>query len=458
MRQIAIIGAGPTGLSAAYRAAQKGCSVRVFEAATRVGGSVGSVRENGWLVESGPNSVLENSSQITALWRELGVENDRIVANPSAKKRYIVRDGALCPLPSSPLSLFTTKCWTGRSSRRLVADFFHKPVSRVRDVSIAELIGDHFGHEIVNYALNPFVSGIYAGDPHHLSAEHAFPKVWEAEKTTGSIVRGMMKQGKARRRAGNPKSAMISFRGGLQQIIDALAAKIPAGAIELSANVQSLRREQGRWSLTWQRSSDAGRTEYFDAVILAIPALALAQLAISNEAVASAPPRPLESLAQIRYSAVASLFLGFPRAAVRHPLDGFGLLAPMIEKRNVLGAIFSSSLFPDRVPEGMIGLTVMIGGANRPDLVNLEIDALLAEVMPDLSDLLGVSDDPVFKKLHRWLRAIPQYELGYERFFADISAAEAKFPGLHVVGNVRNGIALPACLEAGLAAGEKVSK
>jgi oxygen-dependent protoporphyrinogen oxidase len=456
MRQIAVIGAGPTGLAAAYRAAQKGCNVRVFESAARVGGSVESVRENGWLVESGPNSLLENSRQITALWGELGIANERLVANPAAKKRYIVRDGAACALPSSPFSLFTTPCWSGRSSRRLLADFFRKPVARARDMSIATLIGDHFGREIVDYALNPFVSGIYAGDPNHLSAEHAFPKLWEAEKTNGSIVRGMMKQSKARRRGGNPKSAMISFRGGLQQIIDALAARIPAGSIELSANVQSLHRENGRWSLTWQHGHDALKTETFDAVILAIPALALAQLRVSDEAASPTSGRPLESLAQIRYSAVASIFLGFPRSAVAHPLDGFGLLAPAIEKRNILGAIFSSTLFPNRTPNGMVGLTVMIGGANRPDLVNLESEAMLAEIMPDLRDLLGVRGEPVFKKVNRWFRAIPQYELGYERFFADIAAAEAKFPGLHVAGNVRNGIALPACLEAGLAAGEAV--
>jgi oxygen-dependent protoporphyrinogen oxidase len=451
MRQIAVIGAGPTGLSAAYRIAQKGQRVRVFEASTRIGGSVQSVRENGWLVEAGPNSLLENSSQISSLWRELGIDGDRIVANPAAKKRYIVRDGALCALPTSPFSVFTTSCWTGRSTRRLLGDFFRKPIARERDVSIATLIGDHFGREIVDYALNPFVSGIYAGDPHHLSAEHGFPRIWQAERTSGSIIRGLAKQGKARRQAGHPKSAMISFRAGLQQMIDALATHIPAGSIELSANVERLRRENGRWSLSWKRDGDTKRqTESFDAVILATPALALAQLPICDEDSPAAPARPLESLAQIRYSAVASLFLGFPRSAVGHPLDGFGLLVPAIEKRGILGVIFSSSLFPDRVPEGMVGLTVMVGGAIRPDLVSRGIDALLPEIMPDLRDLLGVTGEPVFQKLTRWLRAIPQYELGYERFFSDIAAVEAKHPGLHVVGNVRNGIALPACIEAGL--------
>jgi len=458
-RRIAVIGAGPAGLAAAYRIARAGHTVRVFETSSRLGGSVQSVREKGWLVESGPNSLLENSRGITALWRELGIENDRLVANPTAKKRYIVRDGAPCALPSSPLSIFTTPCWSGRSSRRLLADFFHKPVTRPRDVSIATLVGEHFGHEIVDYALNPFVSGIYAGDPHHLSAEHAFPKIWEAEKVSGSIVRGMMKESKARRHAGHPKSSMISFREGLQQIIDALVARIPAESIEVAANVEGLRRENEKWWVDWRRDGVASKAESFDTIILAIPALALAQLSIREGSASTntVAVRPLESLAQIRYSAVASLFLGFPREAVEHPLDGFGLLAPQIEKRNLLGVIFSSTLFPNRTPAGMVGLTVMVGGASRPELVNAELPSLLTEVMRDLRELLGVRGEPVFQKLHRWLRAIPQYELGYERYFAEMAACEAKFPGLFVVGSVRNGISLPACIEAGLNLGDRVA-
>ena len=462
-RRIAVVGGGPTGLAAAYRITRLGHQVRLFESSDRLGGAIQSVRENGWLVEAGPNSLLENSLEIAGLWRELGLENDRLVADVRAKKRYIVRDGVIAALPSSPWSLLTTECWSQRSTRRLIADLWRRPIARPRDVDIASLVKEHFGKEIVDFALNPFVSGVYAGDPHHLSAQHAFPRLWAAEKSRGSLVRGMMLQAKMRRRQGHPKSAMITFRDGLQQITDALAGRLPSGAIELSTQVRQLRRDNARWSFEWQRGDSELKPEFFDAVILAIPALALAQLRIERSASGTAhksgesPTRPLEGLAQIRYSAVASLFLGFPRESVSHPLDGFGLLAPAVEKRAILGVIFSSTLFPNRVPAGMVGLTVMIGGATRPELVGAETERILDAVMPDLRELLGVTGDPVFKKLHRWLRAIPQYELGYDRFFAEIAACEEQHAGLFIAGNIRNGIALPACLEAGLAVGAQAA-
>ena len=193
------------------------------------------------------------------------------------------------------------------------------------------------------------------------------------------------------------------------------------------------------------------QTESFDRVILALPASALAKLSIG----AGSATRPLALLAEMEHASVASLFLGYARAQVSHPMDGFGLLVPSVEKRSVLGVIFSSTLFPGRAPAGHVALTVMAGGMRRPDLAALPAADLLATVQPDLAALLGVRGAPLFMRHHAWPHAIPQYNLGHERFLTAMDRCEQTHPGLLIASNGRQGISLPDCAAAGLRAAEK---
>lgn len=440
---VAVIGGGATGLAAAFQVAKSGRAVRLFEANGRVGGVVGSEREGGWLIEAGPNSFQENTRRVSELLTELGLGNERVLTNPTAKKRYIVRGGKLCAVPMSPGSLISTPLFSASSKFRLLTEIFRRPRRRPSDINLADFIADHFGQEIVDYALNPFVSGVYAGDPRKLSARHSFPALWQCEQQQGSLIRGQIAQAKAKRAAGNPKSRIVSFRNGLQTLTDALAAKLPVGSIELNAKIESV-LPGSPWRVVWSRGGEA-RTEQFAAVILAAPAAALAKLSFGALA-----ERPLAALEAIEYPPVTSLFLGYRREQVQHPLDGFGALVPAIENRALLGVLFSSSLFPGRAPEGHVALTVMVGGSLRPDLAPKSIDEITAAVKPELTTLLGVKGEPVFRRLHAWPRAIPQYQLGYERFLEAINACEKNYPGVNIAGNVRDGISLPACLESGL--------
>lgn len=448
-KPIAVIGGGLTGLAAAYRLSQNGHRVRLFEATARLGGVVQSEETDGWLVESGPNSFQENSTEVAGLLHELGLQDERVVASPEAKNRFIVRDGRLCPVPLSPGALLTTPLFSGGSKLRLLRELFRRPRHRTVDLSLADFIGDHFGQEIVNYGLNPFTSGVYAGDAGKLSARHAFPKLWQCEREHGSLIRGQMALAKARRAAGHPSTKIISFRKGLQALVDALGLRLPAGTVELNVKIESL-VPGAPWRIVWSRGGEAF-TEEFGQVILAVPAASLSRLAFG-----SLGERPLALLDAIEHPPVASLFLGFRRDQVAHALDGFGALVPAIEKRTLLGVLFSSTLFPNRAPSGHVALTVMVGGAVRPDLTQGSIDELTTAVMPDLTGLLGVSGAPVFRRLHVWRRAIPQYQLGYERFLDAMSACENSFPGLTIGGQVRDGIALPSCLESGLAMAGRV--
>jgi oxygen-dependent protoporphyrinogen oxidase len=451
-KSIAVVGGGLTGLTAAWRLQQAGHRVTVFERGPQVGGAIVTTERNGWLIEGGPNS-LQETAEVTGLLRELGIEDQKAPVGPDARKRFIVRHGRPVMVPLSPAGLLTSPLFSLGARGRVLTELLTRPRVRTTDVTLASFIAAHFGREIVDYALNPFVGGIYAGDPDKLSTRYAFPKLWQLERSHGSLLRGFRAEAAGRRARGDAAGVapIISFRHGLQTLPRSLASALPPGSIQTDATVSSL--IPGRpWKLIWTRA-DSVQTAEFDAVVLALPAPALAQLVFSTLG-----ERSLASLDHVPQPPVSSLFLGFKREQVAHPLDGFGALVPAREKRSILGVLFSSSLFAGRAPDGHVALTVFAGGMRQPETGRLDTAALLARVLPDLRDLLGVAGEPVFTHHTFWPKAIPQYNLGHERFLEPLSRLEAKHPGLCIASNARDGISLPDCLNSGTAAARKTGE
>ncbi|GAB5559675.1 MAG: protoporphyrinogen oxidase [Synoicihabitans sp.] len=450
--KVAVIGGGITGLSAAYHLKKQGAEVRLFEASDRVGGPVQSVKDDGWLVEAGPNSLQESDPALTALITELGLDEVRLAARPEAKNRYILRKGKPTPAPASPPGLLKSKLFSFGAKVRLISEILKRPRVRSADVSLADFIKSHFGDEIVDYGLNPFISGIYAGDPTALSARHAFPSLWKMEQDVGSIIRGQIKAAKARRESGGPSGppAIISFTDGLGMLPQALARAIGDDDIGLNARIKALVPGE-KWGVVWNRDGET-QVEECDRVVLTLPARPLSELTIG-----SLGERPLAELAEIPYPAVSSLFLGFRRDQVKHPLDGFGILMPQVEHRQILGILFSSSLFAGRAPNGHVALTVMMGGVHRADLGSGDLDTLLGVARRELGEILGVTGDPLYQRLHRWPRAIPQYNVGYGRFLRTMAACEQSHAGLFIGGHVRDGISLTNCIKSGQELANRVS-
>jgi oxygen-dependent protoporphyrinogen oxidase len=451
-RSIAVVGAGLTGLTAAWRLHRAGARVRVFEAADRVGGVIQTEHTDGWLVEAGPNSLRGGSPELAGLIADLGLAAAVVPAGPAAKNRYLVHRGRLVAAPASPPELLASPLLSLGTKARLATELLRRPRPRATDLSLAALVREHFGDELVARALDPFVSGVYAGDAEKLSARHAFPELWAMEQAHGSLLRAQAATARERRAAGRPPSQIFSFADGLAALPRALAAALPTGVVELHAALNRLTpagtAAAPAWQLTWTNADGLARTEVFDRVILALPAPALARLALGADAAA----RPLAALTEMEHASVASLFLGYRCEQVAHPLDGFGLLAPSAEKLSVLGVIFVSTLFPGRAPDGHVALTVMAGGTRRPELAALAPAALLAAVQPDLAALLGARGDPIFLRHHAWPRAIPQYNLGHERFLDTMSRCETAHPGLFLASNARDGLGLPDRAAAGLRA------
>ncbi|MEO6995489.1 MAG: protoporphyrinogen oxidase [Lacunisphaera sp.] len=448
-KSIAIVGGGITGLTAARRLHDAGFTVTVFEKNPRIGGAITTTEKDGWLIEGGPNS-LQETPKVATLLSELGLQSERLAASSAAKKRFIVRRGKLIPVPLSPPGLLTSPLFSPGARLRVLAEMLTRPRVRTTDTSLASFVSAHFGQEIVDYGLNPFISGVYAGDPEKLSARYAFPRLWQLERTHGSLLRGLRAEARERRARDESSgpTPIISFTHGLQTLPHALAAALPDGAVKLNRTITNI--IPGRtWKIISAQDGAVTTTE-FDAVILALPANGLAQLVFGTLG-----ERPLASLDHQPHPPVSSLFLGFKREQISHPLDGFGALVPAREQRSFLGVLFSSTLFPGRAPAGHVALTVFAGGTRQPETARLETELLLDRVLPDLRGLLGITCDPVFTHHTFWPKAIPQYNVGHERFLEPMARCEVDHPGLFIGGNARDGISLPDCIKSGHALAAK---
>ena len=378
MKSVAIIGAGITGLTAAFYLKRKGIPVTVYEASGRVGGVIQSLRQDGWLAEFGPNTLLETSPKIGQLVRDAGLQSRRLDPDPKAEARYVVRYQRPIAMPGSPLGFFTTNLFTAGAKLAVLREPF---VPRRRDgveESIAQFVVRRLNQEFLDQAIDALVAGIYAGDPYQLSLPHAFPKLKALEDKYGSLIKGQIFGAGARKRSGEiakDRAPKFSFDEGLQVLPDTLAAQL-GDAVKLNTTVTKLTQIADGWALTVLENGrePQGNIEHptsniqhpifqieHSAVIYCGTAHHLAELEIRRTGVAPVSfstkevgdrrdACPTAPFSEIRYPPVASVVLGFRREDVAHSCEGFGMLIPKIEGFKILGTIFSSSLFPNRAP------------------------------------------------------------------------------------------------------------
>ena len=441
MASIAIVGAGLTGLTAAYRLKQRGSRVVVYEASDRIGGVIKSERRNGYLAELGPNSLSAPAAAVKVLLSELGLTSRQVTASPEARTRYIVRRGRLVRLPMSPAELLTTRLFSNSAKLAIFGEPLIESTDSALDESVAAFVRRRFNQEVVDYLANPLLAGIFAGDPEQLSLRHALPQLQALERTQGSVIKAFAQKMKVRRE--NPgmdgEGTLISFKDGMQELVDALGRHLP-GEIRLRSPVTQLRRSPSGWTIGAAFQSP----EQYDGVIYAAPAHSLDDIDLDLEG-----GERLSTLSSIVHPPIAVLALGFRREDVSQPLDGFGFLSPEVERRRVLGAVFSSTLFPGRAPDAHVMLTVFVGGTRNPDFVNVDLQTLTARVLDDLRLLLGVKGEPTFRALQIWPKAIPQYTLGYGRFKEIADKIERRNPGLLLAGTYRDGVSLADAIGSG---------
>lgn len=429
---VAVIGGGITGLVTAWHLQQLGATARVFEGGEAAGGNMRSRQlPGGYVVELGPNS-LQLSPELEQLLKELNLEGQIQEPETVSSRRYVVRAGKVRELPGKPQQLLFSGFFSLGAKLRVLGELRRPAQAPDPQETIAGFFQRRFGREILDYAVNPFVSGIYAGDPAQLLVHKTFPQLPALEQAHGSVLRGFARtvKGAARRR-------IISLRGGLQALTDALVARLPQ--LQLRTRVEALLPEPGgRYRLRLAGQTEP--TEVFDAVVLALPAYAAAPLLQPLDAAAA------EALAAVHYPPMTAVHTAYDRSAVQHPLNGFGALSPRVEQPVAAGTLWSSSLFPDRAPAGQVLLTSFVGGAQYEDLARQPDEQLLAAVRAEQERLYGLQPGAPARLQHifRWPRSIPQFDSRIIEAHAAADRLEAK--GIWTVANWRAGVGIPDCL------------
>jgi oxygen-dependent protoporphyrinogen oxidase len=439
MKSVAIIGAGITGLTTAFCLKRHSLPVTVYEASARVGGVIQSVRRDGFLAESGPNTLLETSPEIAQLIRDLNLESRRRYTDPNAEARFVVRGKEPVAMPSSPLGIFTSELLSVKAKFALLHEPFVPPRRDGNEESVAEFVTRRLGREFLERLVDALVAGIYAGDPYKLSVQHALPRLAQLETKYGSLIKGQIKGARERKksdRVARDRAPKFSFDDGLQVLPDTIASQLD---VKFNTPVTRIAKSGDSWRL----STPYGEAEH-GAVVYCGTAYRLAELQITAE-----QPVDVSLFSQIRYAPVASVVLGFRRENVAHPCQGFGILVPKIEGFKILGTIFSSALFPNRAPDGHVLLSSYVGGERYPELAALAPDELVKVTGDDLATLLGVKGRPVFQHTALYPRAIPQYNVGYGKFKDRLNEIESMVRGLFFAGHFRDGVSLGDSIASG---------
>lgn len=447
MPHVVVVGGGLTGLAVAYRlrAAAPHVGVTVLEPRLRPGGNVGTEDHDGFRIELGPNGFLDRTPHLPRLCRDLGLTDRLVAASEAARKnRYLFLDGRLRRMPRGLLGLLASPLLSARGKWKLFTEPFRKANPPGGDETVADFVTRRAGKEAADLFADALVTGVQAGDPHQLSVAGAFPRLPAMERDAGSLFRGFWRAGKGR----TGPMRMWSFREGLRVLVGSLADAL-GPAVRTGVTVRAVYPSAGVGG--WTVRGDGRDSWAADAVVLAAPAY-------EQAAIVAALDAPLaDDLAAIPYNRVAVVALGYREADCPVKPDGFGYIAPQRTRRDVLGVQWCSSIYPDRAPAGCVLWRALCGGVNRADVFDLSDGELVKTVHAEMRAAMGVTGEPVFVKVVRWPRAIPQYVVGHVARVARIDAAAARHPGLFLTGNALRGIALGDCAEQGEVAAARVA-
>lgn len=428
-----VIGAGLTGLVSAYLLRKKGLRVALIEQAPRVGGQIQTHRSGGFVYETGPNTGIISNLEVEQLFLELG--DDLIeLARPLARRRLILRNGRFAPLPSGAKSAITTDLFTWQDKLNILLEPFRKKGGDPNE-SIARLVKRRLGQSYLTYAVDPFVGGIYAGDPNMLVTRHALPRLYALEQEYGSFIRGAIAKMRAKTEEVRPSKAVFSCRGGLDRLTDRLAKEVGDEQIYLSTTIEGITyRDAYNWELACCRGEESYRFRS-KIVISTVASYALRSCFAFFE---DAYLKPIEAM---RYAPVVQVAVGY-RDARGIDFDAFGGLVPCVEDREVLGILNPTACFSGRTEEGGLLLSVFLGGLRSPDLIERPDAAIKDLVLERLARILGIDRQPDLIHIARHRYAIPQYEASTDERLRAIEHLECGYLGLYLGGGIKDGIGM----------------
>jgi len=447
--KIAIIGGGIAGLTLAWYLQKNGVPYTLFEESTEhAGGNFCSITTpEGYLLEAGPNT-LQLSPELEELLADLGLTDEIQDAAPVSQHRYVLRDGRYRELPGSPPKLLLSSFFSLKAKWQALRELWKPATPADPTETVAQFFRRRFGPEIVDYAVNPFISGIYAGDPGRLLIHKTFPQLPALEQSHGSVLRGFIKTSKG----GVGRRRVIGLKKGNQTIADTLAKKLDgyrpgigiARIRRTATGSYQLWAEVGGWA-----ADDNAPLGTFTHLALALPAYAAAPL------LAELFPEASAALAAVRYPPMSAVFSAYDRTAVAHPLNGFGALNPKVENTYAAGSIWSSSIYPNRVPTGQVLFTTFVGGVQFAEAAQDSEDEQKTRVHAELGQLYGISGAPRWQQRYFWPRSIPQFD---EKIVPAHAAADAlQADNIVTVANWRAGVGVPDCIRHARQTAEKLA-
>ncbi|MDQ3820609.1 MAG: protoporphyrinogen oxidase [Acidobacteriota bacterium] len=463
------VGGGISGLAAAHRLSEAGgqanTEIILIEAGARLGGIVRTEQRDGFLLEYGPDSFISEKPEALKLAKRIGLGPRLIETNEDNRRSFIVRCGRLYAVPEGFQLLAPSRFWpfvtsgifSLRGKARMALDLIlprRAGANGSDDESLAEFVRRRLGREALERMAQPMVGGIYTADPERLSLRATMPRFLEMEREHRSLIRAMwikrrrQSGGEAKGTSGARYSLFLSFDEGVRVLVDALAARLERVSIRLNTKAEAISFDEA--SRRWKIRVNANELIGADAVCLALPAYSSANLLRELDAQLAA------ELDAIPYASTATINLGYRREDIPHPLDGFGFVVPLIERRATLACTFSSVKFKGRAPEGHALLRAFAGGALQPEIFALDEEEMVARVRNDLHDLLGIEGRPLFAHVEKWPRSMAQYHLGHIERVGRIRERLDRIPGLRLAGNAYAGAGLPDCIRSGESAAEEI--
>jgi oxygen-dependent protoporphyrinogen oxidase len=428
--RVLVVGGGISGLAHAWELQRRGTDVLALEESDWPGGVIRTLRKDGYLLELGPNTVRPNA-EILRICRELAIEPQMRLSNPRLP-RYVQIDGRLKKIPFPAISV--------AGAVRAAADLFARRGAGGPEESVFDFVCRHFGREVAENLVEPFVSGIFAGDARRLSVEAAFPRLAGAERARGSVIRGMLASRKPAAPGRKKVRGLLSFADGLSALPRALAASL-RDRFRAGIRVEKIERVADGWAATTSEGYAVA-----ERVVLATPAAEASRLC------GPFAPEAARALAEIPSPPLRVAHCSWERAQLRRGLEGFGHLVRPRDGRKLLGAVWSSALFAGRAPQGRALLTIFLGGRRTPELADLDGTRLAQVIFEETAEVLGATAPPEIVHSERYERSIPQYEIGHRDRLRRIEEAEAAHPGLYFLGNYRGGISVGDTTESSVRA------
>ena len=434
---IAIIGAGLTGLTTAFWLTRAGKKIQIIERQDRAGGQIRTFQENGFVYESGPNTGVVSYPEVAELFAALSPDCTLETAREESKKRWIWKGNKFHALPSGLVSAVTTPLFTLYDKFRILGEPFRAKGTNP-DESVAELAARRLGKSFVDYAVDPFLSGVYAGNPHTLVTRHALPKLYNLEQDYGSFIKGSIAKAKL------PKSErdklatkkVFSAVGGLERLAEALVKAIGKEQITLSASEVKIQPQGKQWLITY-RTPEGEQSLIANKVVTTCGAYALPDL------LPFIPKEDIGQISNLHYAPIIQASVGFHNTRGLQ-FGAFGGLVPSKEKKDVLGILFPSACFVGRSPEEGALFSFFIGGVRHADMLDWSDEKLKDMILKNIHSMLKFPADaqPDLIKIHRHQKAIPQYEKSSEARFKMIEELQIRYPGLILAGNIKGGIGM----------------